>query len=203
MNQKSDLKYSEAAELRTLTEPQWFCKVCNRFWGNDERMARYCCSKNSECDDCGCEIPKHHCKCNSCEQKHQNERWSAKPEKVWNGEFPLHVWDDDKFFWSIEELADYLHDVDIDENEGETELDVLRSLKFTSCRPTTPRAFCVSDLFDDCLGEDQEPPENDELDKLVNDWIKSVLPVSWEPTGDRLRVAEIEQAYLEHLRAIE
>jgi len=110
----------------------------------------------------------------------------------WDGEFPIAEWLSDNYFFTLEALVDYLWDYELDEESKETHLDVLRGMRLTSCEPSTPRCFEISDLFSDCLGEDQEPPENPELEKAVNDWIKSLGTISWQMTGKRLGMDRIE-----------
>lgn len=183
------LPWNESAELRVITEPQWFCRTCGRFFGSDERQARYCCSGSRICEDCGKECHKHFTVCNSCDRIRREKKWFEKPVVSWDGEFPITLWDSDEFFFDLESLQDYIYELELD--EGETLIDYVNNMRFTSCKPTKPRDFDLSSLFEDCLGDDQDPPENDELEKAVNDWVKSLIPVSYNMTGQRLDVSQV------------
>lgn len=54
ISDKEEIKYEDSAEFRkNLTG--WVCSVCNRYWGTDEHMARYCCATSLPCGTDGCD----------------------------------------------------------------------------------------------------------------------------------------------------
>lgn len=186
---KDELRYQEAAEVRTVTTTEWFCKRCNRRWGNQEHMARMCCATTGVCSDCGNDCRAQRNRCRGCETLQDQRTWSAKPEHDWGGDFPIFAaLDVEQYFFDLEQLRDYLVDHD------PVPLSMLRELHLMSCVPCSPYTFELADLFQDCFEYDQDLPENPELEKTVNDWVKSLGTISWRPTGKRLKISQIEAA---------
>lgn len=171
-----DLRYEDAAEQQTVTG--WCCKKCSRFWGKDEHMARYCCSTSQPCDkECGRRTTKGHRWCEECANDENAKRFAALPRVEWDGSTPLCTWDNDKFFFDVEQIEYYLED-----NEGAT----LESLQLVMCEPANPRPFDINDyLYEemppDCAASDL--PGAKEAEKAVNDFIEKSKPLSWFPTN--------------------
>jgi hypothetical protein len=84
----------------------WVCKTCGRFWGDDERMARYCCATDFPCA-CGGRHGKGYTCCDDCRAKLDEERHQERLEKATEVEYtgPFFVGDD--LFFSVD---DYLED---------------------------------------------------------------------------------------------
>ncbi len=56
----------------------WSCASCRRFFGDDphaERMARWCCVKETPCDGCGAMKPKTWSHCSACREVSAGERY--------------------------------------------------------------------------------------------------------------------------------
>lgn len=171
--QKPEIRYEDSAEV--VIVPGWACKICHRHWGKDEHMARYCCSTSQPCE-CGKRKEKAWTHCKDCRDKKDRERWEAKPVIDWDGAFPIGEWDSDKYFFNEDDLRDYLDDCSCD----------IADLRFVTCEPNSGREFVMSEFLQDELCEDQELDE-DEINKVVNDWIEKNAPFSWSmTTGQRL-----------------
>lgn len=77
----------------------------------DEHIARYSGCTHRLCE-CGNEAKKTYSKCKSCHHKAVTERWQNLPEKVWDGNEPIAMYDGDKYFFSEDDLAVYCEDHD-------------------------------------------------------------------------------------------
>lgn len=187
---KNGIPYEEAAHVVTATG--WACKTCSRFFGTDqytpadghgaEHMARWCCASSMPCK-CGGRIEGGYTICEACRNKQREADWLAKPEIEWDGEFPLAVWDDDRYFFDADALYEYVDDIIED---GGNPL----GLKLTTCKRADVRQFEMNDFLCDDLPED-ETLDCEEIDKTVNDWIAANQPRLFYPTGERISQASL------------
>ena len=191
MKDNPERNSEDAAELVTVTG--WACKHCKRWWGKDERMARYCCSASFPCE-CGGRHSKSWTHCEECRHKKDHERWYAKEEVIWDGQYPIGIWNDDKFFWDEDDLLDYLVEMQDEDvgNDNESCLDQLDNLWLTSCHPNNGRDFEMTEYLCDELGEDGSI-DDEEINKTVNDWIMAHAPFSWGMTGERLSIESVKE----------
>lgn len=188
---KEEIRSEDAAEQVSVTG--WACKKCKRFWGEDEHMARYCCSTTFPCE-CGKRYGKNRCRCEECQQKQDHEKWYAKPEIEWNGEYPIAIWNCDQYFFNEDDLMDYLVALHPDHESDENDVDyltVLDSLWLTTCEPNNGRDFCMSEYLCDDLAED-DSLDDKEINKTVNDWIEKHAPFSFGMTGNRLSIPSVK-----------
>src|SRR5688500_6641284 len=93
------VRRSEDAAHR-VTVTGWACKHCSHYWGDDERMARYCCSTEHKCEteSCDARADKHNRFCDECSvtlRREEHMKLSAKP---YTGEVVCTPWGDDYFF---------------------------------------------------------------------------------------------------------
>jgi hypothetical protein len=115
--------------------------------------------------------------CDNCEPAEK-----PKPFKDWDGETPLYLDSEDKYFFSKEELDDYIHDNELNPEE----------LTFFICEPNY-YSNVELDSWEDVLTEDQEelPKEIqtklDELNDAINNYGK---PASWSPSKYRTKVSK-------------
>lgn len=185
MNTKCNLPNEEAAEHKTGISG-WVCKTCRRFYGEEERIARYCCEKDHACGTDGCtgRAEKPYIYCDPCSNKRDLERWLALPEVAWDGKTPLCLDDDDKYFFAPEELDDYLE---------EHELDV-EDVRLVICEKRKAPYFEMYSFLDDHLAEDMATEANwDDIDKKVNDWIFENVPDVWEGGKTRPTAASLKE----------
>lgn len=188
---KEKLPYEEAAEQVTLTG--WACKTCGHFWRKDEHMARYCCAKDMACE-CGARIRKSEGSCWGCRSRDKAVLWHklvAEKSVAWDGKTPLSLWDDDQFFWTPEDLADYL------EVSGERSLEELR---LVLCVENKPPYFNLADFLQDTTYEDfDDQGEFADIEKPVNDFLQGKRPWSWYGS-DKPVTAESVRAVLDKTR---
>lgn len=181
---KPEVRYEDAAELRTGISG-WCCKACGRFWGADEHMARYCCATNMPCE-CGARIePRHWTHCEACREKRRDEVWAGLSRVEWDGEMPLCVFDDDKFFFSLDDLESYIDDLD----DGTAASD----LRLVLCEPENGRYFEMSEFLSDDLPDGDDGPDTKEIDATVNAWIKAHAPFSWRATNKAISAESLPQ----------
>lgn len=102
----TDLKIlaEESAERRTNIEG-WVCKKCGRYWGDDERMARYCCATDFPCDCGEGRYQKSRIRCVACDEKKATELEQERFAKAKPVEYVGPFFVDDDFYF---ELGDYL-----------------------------------------------------------------------------------------------
>lgn len=168
------LPFEQAAERRTNIEG-WVCKTCRRFWGNDERMARWCCAADLQCSTEGCKARVRKggwTVCAPCRDRKAEERWLKLPEVPWDGNTPLCLADDDRYFFDLDDLDGFIED-----HEGMK----LEDLRLVICVPEKKPRFEVYDLLQDYLAEDMEADDSTEIEKLVKDWIEEHVPEVWMP----------------------
>lgn len=186
------VKFEESAELITVSG--WACKVCHRFWNQDERMARWCCSTEQPCE-CGNRISKHEFRCETCQQKEKWSRWYSAERRVveWSGKFPVALFDDDVYFWDRESLIDHVHFHAADSTADR--LEFISRMWLTTCEPNNGGSFGMSDFLQDHLPDDADIDDS-EINKIVNDWIERHAPFSWYMTGDRIRLTSLIPALI-------
>lgn len=170
MTQKT-LPYEEGAEHRTGLSG-WVCKTCRRFFGEEEHLARYCCAKDRPCQTEGCKnrTPSAgYIICDSCQETNRLKRWLALPEVAWDGETPLCLDDDDRYFFDADQLADYLADEEVK----------LEDLRLVICEKERPPRFDMTDFLCDHIPEDMDIDNPEEIEQAVEDWIKAHVPDIW------------------------
>lgn len=171
------IPFEDAAELRTNISG-WVCKTCRRFYGEDERTARYCCAGDLKCgsDDCNARIKKGgYIYCDPCLDKRARERWLKLEEASWDGETPLVLHDDDRYFFSEDDLTSYLEEHDLK----------MEDVCLVICEKAGKPIFEMYSFLDDYLAEGMEHEADwDKIDKIVNDWIDENVPTVWLP-GDK------------------
>jgi hypothetical protein len=157
----------EAASIKTVTG--WVSSD-GRWWGDDERTARYAGCTHERCA-CGEVIEKSRMKCNACRRKEDREKFEKLEKVVWDGQ-PLVTDDDDHYFFTIEDLLDYCADIGMQPQD----------LQLRICKPQYGREI-GDDYFCDELAEDGEVPDSvHEAMGILNKAIKDAGPLSWFPS---------------------
>lgn len=178
-NEEKTIMYAsdEAAQLKTVTG--WVSST-GRFWGKDEHMARWDGSTHFICE-CGKTARKSYTKCDDCIAQKRREAYLKLPEQPYMGE-PICLADGDEYFFSEDELIEYLEDNELEADEV--------SLLF--CEPNYLPELDL-DYFQDVMAEDAEYP--DKLVSLVNEFNKSLkeinkTPISWFPGKIRVNYSK-------------
>lgn len=157
----------EAAEEITLTG--WVSKGKDgRFFYKDEHMARWAGCTHLKCD-CGAIMEKAYTRCATCRDKSQRERYDAMPFKEYDGDFVVE-YNGDRFFWSEDEIVEYLEENDIQE------------INLLFCDPVHHRSISIEDIATDDCHDGYDPPG--ELIKKINElnsFIQTLPPHSYYP----------------------
>ena len=132
----------EAASIQTVTG--WVSRD-GRFWGDDERMARYDGCTHVACNKCGEPVEKGWLACRKCRDQADTDRYNAMPRKPWDGNM-VYSQARDRYYQDPGDAEDELE-------EGET----LADLQLVLCEPNygrklDPDHFC-DELPDDDEGE--------------------------------------------------
>lgn len=154
----------EAAQLKTITG--WVSRD-GRYFGNDERLARFAGSTHDVCS-CGGIREKSWLFCPKCLHKKRREEYLSIPFKDYDGS-PVYSHTHDKYFFDEDDLEMYLEDIEAD------------SIDLVFCIPVN---FChlSYDYWENFLSDDQELPN--ELAKKVeelNAFIDTLPPPCWKP----------------------
>lgn len=186
------LTNEEAAE-RLTNIAGWICKTCRTFYGDQagaERAARYCCEKDHACDLEGCpnRAEKPYIYCKPCRDKKDRERWLALPEVEWDGETPLVLHDDDTYFFSADDLQEYL------DEHGLT----LEQVQLVVAVPEEKPQFDMSEHLSDYLpeGMEMECAEDTKINAVVNRWIEKHAPDVWVPGATRPTLASMTPLFV-------
>jgi hypothetical protein len=157
----------EAAKLVTVTG---WSSADGRFFGKDERTARYAGSTHQLCE-CGTVIDKSRTKCDKCHHKARWEKYKSLQSKDWNGGDFLVTWDDDKFFWCDSDLMDYCEEQQMQPQD----------MQLVFAKPVYGR-YLDGSYFCDELHEDGELPDSIlEAMESFNAVVKAAGPLSWIP----------------------
>lgn len=175
MGGREVIRYEDHAERRTGIEG-WVCTRCGRYWGDDEHMARYCCSNDFPCE-CGARIGPGRVRCGRCSAEREARQWAEKEKAAWSGEFPVCEWRGDRYFFDEDEFAEWCADFVAEGGRVE-------DIRLVECREAKPRPFGMADYLHDDIGEEgADRLDFREIDKVVNDWIAANVTGIWEPTN--------------------
>jgi len=141
-----------------------------RFWGDDERMARWSGSTHKACDTCG-EIHERNSYCRPCHERGRDEKYHALEKREWDGECALYSDSHDQYFFDEDGLRDYLIDHEC----------TVGDLQLCLCRPVKLREL-DSDYFCDDLPEDVDVPDGImEALEVFNEAISKISTLAVEP----------------------
>jgi hypothetical protein len=160
----------EAAIKKTVTG--WMSRN-GRFFGDDELLARYDGSTHRECPMCGKVINKYEY-CHDCHTKANIEKYQKMERRDWNGKDGIYSQEKDKWFWSYEELDDYIeyNDITVDD------------LLLIIGRPTYAREIDPLEYYEGDIPDEGDLPEDlflafDTLNKYIRE---SKMILSWRPS---------------------
>lgn len=161
----------KAAQYKTVSG--WVSSD-GRFFGDNEQSARYAGSTHHTCE-CGNLMTKGWTKCDECRFKLDIERYEKYSFEEWDGNKPVCDYDGDNYFFSAEDIDEFLDEHDLKDSD----------LRLVICTPNYLTHIC-SDLWDDILPEDGEiPKELDEKIDELNKFISTLAPISWSPSKIR------------------
>lgn len=164
----------EAATFRT--DISGWVDIHGRFWGTDERMARYSSSTHSMCE-CGNIVSRGWTKCSSCREKEDITRYDKLQFKVWDGDEYVYSYAVEEYFRDEDEIMEYCDDHDIMPN----------GLRLVLCEPNYFNEL-NKDQWDEILPEDSDgelPKKLEDAIDALNNVIKSLPPASYSPSNYR------------------
>lgn len=140
-----------------------------RFFGDDERTARYDGCTHVPCDGCGQPVVKSRIRCDACQAAIDRQKYDARERAPWDGVAMLYSEVRDRYYGSPEDAADALDD-------GET----LDDLRLVICDPQYVPTL-TEDYCHDEMAEDGELP-SEVLDAMetFNAAVGGVI-LSWFP----------------------
>lgn len=159
----------EAAQLKTLT--LWVDKD-NRPWATED-MARYSSHTHKKCD-CGELMSRGWTKCDMCRNTSALERYYKLPVEPWTNQSGVYSDVLDKYFFSPDEIDEYMAD---------NEIDVNTELQLVFVDPNHYNQI-DDDYWCDIMPEDGDGELPKALaDKLfeLNELIKTLPPCSYSP----------------------
>lgn len=128
-----------------------------------------------KCSTCGTNYESNSF-CRVCSDKKQEESYNKKPFKVWDGNEPLVIYQDDTYFFDEDQLKDYIYENDLDDED-------VKNLRLMICEPNNCREI-EEDYFGDEMPENMDSLEEFDkglVEKLkeINTYIKTLPPISW------------------------
>lgn len=167
----------EAATLKTVEG--WVSRK-GRFFGKDERTARYDGSTHRACEECGT-VYETNSFCRPCSEAKRSKVFWSLPVEKWDGVTPLVLFDDDKYFFG-EDILDYLSELPKDEE-----------VRICKCEPMHLHLLDSDTWCDDLPsdGDGELPTEVGKALNALNAAIKNAGPVAWTETNIAIDVDDL------------
>lgn len=177
METKIHYNSDQAATYRT--DVKGWVASDGRYYGEDERTARYAGCTVRPCASCDNEVDKSRVYCRSCEARRDMDKFAGFPVEVWDGKTPLCLFNSETYFFG-DDVLDYLADIDPSEE-----------VRICKCKPNHLGLISDDNWCDD-LPEDGELPDAVFLAmQALNDAIKEAGPVSWYEDKIAIDVSEL------------
>lgn len=159
-----------------------------RYWGDDERMARYSGATKLRCDDCGNPIPKvgYSC-CFDCRALRSRKAFDTLPVEKWDGICMLYSETQEEYYTDIASALDFLKSKE----------------DWYSLQLTLTRKVEISPLTSDDWYE--EFPDGDvpqELEAIIEDFNIKLAKIDWN-LWEPIAVAVDLEEYKEYISSME
>ncbi len=178
----------EAARFDPVGISGWVSRD-GRFYGNDERLARYAGCTHRACEDCGAPTPKMYVACARCREARADKRHAEREARPWDGVGFIYSDALDRYFSDSDDLEEYLDEEDALPVE---------SLRLLHCEPIFASEIEPGDYYHDSLpDEDDEavPAWLEEAFAALNETIRAHRArgdaLSWTPGKVAVDVASI------------
>jgi hypothetical protein len=196
MKEKAMVMFDSPEAATYRTDIKGWVSRDGRYYGEDERSARWGGCTHTTCA-CGAVLDKNsYTKCRSCMATDRTAKYYALPMVEWDFETPLASFDDDKFFFTDEDVLDWMADLLADAKDGETP-----EVQLVLCTPGK-LGLIDSDHWCDDLHEDGELPD-EVLAKVaeLNEALKNAPTVTWWAGTTRINVDALWAKLKEDQRA--
>jgi len=169
---------------RPTTVSGWVSRN-NRFYGDDERTARYDGCTHRKCEECSEVVPKHRVLCSACAVAKRTARYLTFPIVEWTEGF-AGIFDGDEYFADEEEAYDYCEEHGIDPP----------TLQLVATEPVYATEVEALDYYADDIPEDGELPEELTVAfETLNEAIKACkVPLCWQPVNKRISLPATRKA---------
>lgn len=176
------MKETEKIILNTDDEAAKFVTVSGwasrggKFWGSDEKMARWSGCTHLKCE-CGSIMERRWTKCKQCRHTSGIEIYNNFPYKEWDMKSPLYSDTYDKYFFSQEELDEYIHEEQIDPSD----------MRLMFCKENYFNKI-PDDYWSDIMPDDSEGELPESLSTALNELnevIENLPPCSYSPGTTR------------------
>lgn len=180
-NQKEIILPEDAEKM--IEEVQRPMFAVNGYVYHSKSSAIYSVITHNKCE-CGNLMKKGWTACDECRFKKRNDHYNSMSFMEWDGETPLVLFDSDVYFFSEEDIYEYIY-------ENELDKDQIDELKFVLCSPNRLSTIEL-DYWSDYFPEDYDPERHDpELVKKLdefNSFLESYKPISWSESKFRTKV---------------
>lgn len=149
------------------------------FFYKEEHMARYDGCTHRKCEGCDGWSEKMYTHCGDCRNKRAADRYNALPFKEWDLVSPICAFDGYKYFFSEEDLTEYLYEEELKPED----------LQLVYCRPNYFQQV-DGGYWEDILPENADGELPSKLEKALaefNKVISELKPASWSP--DKIRTS--------------
>lgn len=173
----------EAAQFKTNLSG-WVSRN-GRYFGEDERAARYDGCTHRVCEDCGQPTEKSWLVCSKCRDIRDGKRYDEMPKETWNGKGMLYSNAADRYFSDWDEIEDYCEEYEISKDK----------LRLVICEPMYLPLLEESDYGSNELAEDGELP--DKVIQAIRDFnkvIKETPAISWWPGKKAVLLVDVSDA---------
>ena len=159
----------KAAEYKTGIEG-WVDRH-GRYWGDDERTARWSGCTHISCGDCGEPTPKGYTACESCREAGAIKRHAAREHREWDGETPLYSDATDEYLMNKDMLTDYVAWNNCNADD----------LRLIICDPVTLTHVADDYWCDDLPDECELPSDVEKALDALNQALEDAGTVAWIP----------------------
>jgi hypothetical protein len=169
MKDEKVIHYDSPEAATYKTDISGWVGADGRFYGKDERAARWGGCTHKKCVECENYTEKTWTHCEDCRNKKAADRYNELPFREWDGKAPLCIWGSEQYFFTEDDLIEYLYDNEL--NGCDVQLVLARPIGYSEIDYS---------YWGDDAHEDWEPPkELVEAVEKVNDLIRELKPHSY------------------------
>jgi len=154
-----------------------------RFYGADERIARWDGSTHVECTDCQTVISKGRMFCDKCADKRDSAKHAARELAEWDEKGMLYSDAADEFFRSWDEVYDHCEECFLN----------ISDLRLVICEPVFLHQIDADEWCDDLHEDGELPLDIEKALEAFNAVVRASKPVSWVP-GKKAAIVPKDEA---------